>query len=102
MNFALWSRIHDSPHLGTRQYARTLEGWVEELGLDPEDYGTHSIRRTKAAQNDRRTKNLRPVQLLLGHWAGATQGDGSKTLRLAAKPDGTAPDPCRLVTEDGV
>jgi hypothetical protein len=27
------SRIHDSPHLGTRQYARILESWVEELGL---------------------------------------------------------------------
>ena len=61
------SRIHDSPHLGTRQYARILEGWVEELGLDPADYGTHSMRRTKATLIYRRTKNLRAVQLLLGH-----------------------------------
>jgi len=38
------SRIHGSPHLGTRQYARILEGWVEELGLDPAEYGTHSVR----------------------------------------------------------
>ena len=29
------SRIHGSSHLGTRQYARILEGWVAELGLDP-------------------------------------------------------------------
>jgi len=36
------SRIHDSPHLGTRQYARILERWVLELGLGPADYGTHS------------------------------------------------------------
>jgi hypothetical protein len=41
-NFVFPSRIHDSPHLGTRQYARILEGWVVELGLDPADYGTHS------------------------------------------------------------
>ena len=61
------SRIHDSPHLGTRQYARILEGWVEELGLDPAEYGTHSMRRTKATLIYRRTKNLRAVQLLLGH-----------------------------------
>ena len=27
------SRVHDSPHLGTRQYARILGGWVEELHL---------------------------------------------------------------------
>ena len=61
------SRIHDSPHLGTRQYARILEGWVEELGLDPADYGTHSMRRTKETLIYKRTKNLRAVQLLLGH-----------------------------------
>ena len=39
----------------------------EELGLDPSAYGTHSIRRTKATLIYRRTKNLRAVQLLLGH-----------------------------------
>ena len=61
------SRVHASPHLGTRQYARILEGWVEELGLDSAEYGTHSMRRTKATLIYRRTKNLRAVQLLLGH-----------------------------------
>jgi integrase len=66
-DFVFPSRIHDSPHLGTRQYARILERWVEELGLDPADYGTHSMRRTKATLIYRRTKNLRAVQLLLGH-----------------------------------
>jgi integrase len=30
-------------------------------------YGTHSIRRTKRSLIYRRTKNLRAVQLLLGH-----------------------------------
>ena len=61
------SRVRSSPHIGTRQYARILEGWVEELGLDPAAYGTHSIRRTKATLIYRRTRNLRAVQLLLGH-----------------------------------
>lgn len=61
------SRLHKSPHLGTRQYARILGHWVDELGLDRADYGTHSIRRTKATLIYRRTKNLRAVQLLLGH-----------------------------------
>ncbi len=50
-----------------RDSARILEAWVEELGLDPADYGTHSMRRTKATLIYRRTKNLRAVQLLLGH-----------------------------------
>jgi len=66
-DFLFPSRIHDSLHLGTRQYARILEGWIEELGLDTAAYGTHSIRRTKPTMIYRRTKNLRAVQLLLGH-----------------------------------
>jgi len=66
-DFLFPCRIHDSPHLGTRQYARILEGWVEELGLDTAVYDTHSIRRTKPTMIYRRTKNLRAVQLLLGH-----------------------------------
>ena len=40
---------------------------MAELGLDPASYGTHSLRRTKATLIYRRTKNLRAVQLLLGH-----------------------------------
>ena len=37
------------------------------IGLDPAIYGTHSLRRTKATLIYRRTKNLRAVQILLGH-----------------------------------
>lgn len=66
-DFLFPSRLHDSPHLGTRQYLRVLGHWVEELGLDRADYGTHSMRRTKATLIYRRTKNLRAVQPLLGH-----------------------------------
>jgi integrase len=40
---------------------------VGEIGLDPAAYGTHTLRRTKASLIYRRTKNLRAVQLLLGH-----------------------------------
>ena len=61
------SRIRASRHLSTRQYARILQGWVSLIGLNPRDYGTHSLRRTKATLIYRRTKNLRAVQLLLGH-----------------------------------
>jgi len=66
-DFLFPSRLHVSPHLGTRQYARILGHWVDELELDRADYGTHSMRRTKATLIYRRTKNLRAVQLLLGH-----------------------------------
>jgi site-specific recombinase XerC len=40
---------------------------VKAAGLDDSAYGTHSMRRTKAAQIYRKTGNLRAVQLLLGH-----------------------------------
>ena len=61
------SRIRKSAHLSTRQYARIVDSWVEQLGLDGAHYGTHTLRRTKATLTYGRTKNLRAVQLLLGH-----------------------------------
>ena len=61
------SQFNSSLHISTRQYARILKSWVSQIGLDPVAYGTHSMRRTKASLIYRRTKNLRAVQLLLGH-----------------------------------
>lgn len=61
------SRFRAQPHLSTRQYARIVHAWVESTGLDSSAYGTHSMRRTKAAQIYKKTGNLRAVQLLLGH-----------------------------------
>ena len=61
------SRINSSNHISTRQYARIVHKWVEMIGLDTSLYGTHSLRRTKATLIYRKTKNLRAVQLLLGH-----------------------------------
>ena len=61
------SRIESSPHVSTRQYARIVHHWVGAVGLDPSIYGTHTMRRTKATLIYKRTKNLRAVQLLLGH-----------------------------------
>jgi len=66
-DFLFPSRIHGSPHLSTRQYARVVEAWVTSIGLDRSAYGTHTMRRTKPTLIYRRTKNLRAVQILLGH-----------------------------------
>ncbi|WP_334169916.1 tyrosine-type recombinase/integrase [Zoogloea sp.] len=66
-DFLFPSRLRNSPHVSTRQYARIVEHWVMAAGLDPSVYGTHSMRRTKATLIYKRTKNLRAVQLLLGH-----------------------------------
>ena len=61
------SRIRRSSHISTRQYARIVKSWVSNIGLEPEHYGTHSMRRTKVSLIYRRTHNLRAIQLLLGH-----------------------------------
>jgi integrase len=66
-DFLFPGRIHASPHLSTRQYARIVHRWIKAIGLDDTAYGTHTMRRTKASLIYRRTKNLRAVQLLLGH-----------------------------------
>lgn len=66
-DFLFPSRVRSSPHLSTRQYARIVHRWIREIGLDASAYGTHTLRRTKASLIYRRTKNLRAVQLLLGH-----------------------------------
>jgi integrase len=65
--FLFPSRFRARPHLSTRQYARIVHAWIESAGLDSSAYGTHSLRRTKAAQIYKKTGNLRAVQLLLGH-----------------------------------
>ena len=51
----------------TEQTRKAVGDWLSEIGLDPAAYGTHTLRRTKASLIYRRTKNLRAVQLLLGH-----------------------------------
>jgi integrase len=66
-HFLFPSRLSKSRHLSTRQYSRIVGSWVGSIGLDPAAYGTHSLRRTKPTLIYRRTKNLRAVQLLLGH-----------------------------------
>ena len=66
-DFLFPSRLCGFGHLSTRQYARLVKSWVTTIGLDASLYGTHSLRRTKATLIYQRTKNLRAIQLLLGH-----------------------------------
>ena len=61
------SRVDRTGHLSTRQYARLVDEWVTAIGLRRAEYGTHSLRRTKAAMIYRATGNIRAIQILLGH-----------------------------------
>ncbi|MBC7150935.1 MAG: tyrosine-type recombinase/integrase [Rhizobium sp.] len=66
-DYAFPSRVDLADHLSTLQYARLVDEWVTTIGLRREDYGTHSLRRTKAAMIYKATGNLRAIQILLGH-----------------------------------
>lgn len=48
-------------------YRTIIRNWAVKLGLNADYYGTHSMRRTKATLIYARTKNIRAVQILLGH-----------------------------------
>ena len=66
-NYLFPSKIKPARHITTRQYSRLTSHWIDLIGLNPDAYGTHSLRRTKASLIYRRTGNVRAVQILLGH-----------------------------------
>ncbi|MER8409476.1 tyrosine-type recombinase/integrase [Mesorhizobium sp. M1307] len=69
MHFRAGSTAQRAAHLSTRQYARLVDEWVAAIGLRPQEYGTHSLRRTKASIIYKATGNLRAIQILLGSLA---------------------------------
>jgi integrase len=66
-DFLFTGRRGPGRNLTTRQYARLVSEWISGIGLDASQFGTHSLRRTKATLIYKRTGNLRAIQLLLGH-----------------------------------
>lgn len=48
-------------------YRKIMRSWALALGHNPDLYGAHSLRRTKATLIYQKTKNIRAIQLLLGH-----------------------------------
>lgn len=66
-DFLFPSRIEYTSHMSTRQYARLVDEWVTAIGLRKAEYGTHSLRRTRAAMIYRATGNIRAIQILLDH-----------------------------------
>jgi integrase len=57
----------EGSHISYHYYSGIVKQWVKKLGLDLTQYNTHSLRRTKASLIYAKTKNLRAIQLLLGH-----------------------------------
>lgn len=48
-------------------YTTLVNRRVTDISLDKTQHGTHSLRRTKESLSYAKTKNLRAIQLLLGH-----------------------------------
>lgn len=61
------SCLDNAGHMSTRLYVRLIDEWVTAIGLRKSEYGTHSLRRTKAAMIYRATGNIRATRILLGH-----------------------------------
>ena len=55
----------DTP-LSGRQYRRLVKQWAGLLGLPAEDYGTHSLRRTKPSAVYQQTRDPEIARILLG------------------------------------
>ncbi len=47
--FQFTGRCSPGMNLTTRHYARLVSEWIGSIGLDPLQFGTHSLRRTKAS-----------------------------------------------------
>lgn len=77
-------------HLSTTAYRTMVKEWCRLIHLDPREYSTHSLRRTRPSIIYKKTGNLRAIQLLLGHSdIGMTQRylgiDEQDALALAAE-----------------
>ncbi|MEE8059808.1 MAG: tyrosine-type recombinase/integrase [Pseudomonadales bacterium] len=60
------TRAKTSEPISTTAYLNLINAWVVLLNLDPQGYGTHSLRRTKAAYIYAKTKNIEAIRQLLG------------------------------------
>src|SRR5713226_9817741 len=70
--------------MSARQRNRLLRVWVAEAGLEPDNYGKESLRRTKALHILNGTGDLETVRLLLGH---AKIESTANYLRISKKSD---------------
>ena len=53
--------------MSERAYHKRVKAWIAGIGLSVENYGTHSLRRSRPAYLYKKTGNLRACQIMLGH-----------------------------------
>lgn len=65
-DFLFTTNKHPRKAMGRSKYQDLVKGWCKLLQLDPRDYSTHSIRRTRASIVYKQTGNIEAVRQLLG------------------------------------
>ncbi|MEJ2228872.1 MAG: tyrosine-type recombinase/integrase [Alphaproteobacteria bacterium] len=66
-DFLFTGRSRTAKAVTPRQLSRLVKAWTQGIGIDPTDYGTESLRRTRAVHIVSETGNLEAVRVLLGH-----------------------------------
>ncbi len=66
------SKKIDDRHINDDTYRGIVKAWAERLGLNPEGYSTHSLRRSKPHFMHRRGVEIEYISELLGHKNTAT------------------------------
>jgi integrase len=85
-------RQHTTQPLSTTQYRRLVKRWAASARLDPRQFSTHSLRRTKATLVYQHTHNVEVVRQLLGQSSVAATSaylgiDHRHALEIARKFD---------------
>lgn len=88
----LFTRRNDDhgPSITGAQYRKRVKRWVGSIGLNPDAYSTHSLRRTLAARVYQETKNIEVVRNLLGQSSVSATSHylnigGSESLNIARR-----------------
>jgi integrase len=61
------SKPRDARHISRSHYADIVKSWAEFLGHNPQDYSTHSVRRSKPAHMYWAGEDIALISRLLGH-----------------------------------
>jgi integrase len=95
-DYAFPSRVDYASHMSTKQYARLVDEWVTAIGLRRADYGTHSLRRTKASMIYKSKAAIR-----LGRMAAFAQGAALQSVGDWVE-SGPYPSQCKMRAVSGL
>lgn len=94
------SKPNDAPAISRGHYANIIKTWAEWLGLPPEEYSTHSMRRSKPAWMYDQGEPIELLAELLGHkstevtltYLGINQKKAAAAARRHPMMKGPTPD----------